>query len=66
MATTSVKVGLPRVMVPSLVQYKGLELVSHLQRLYRADQDAVLGALAGAHHDGEGRSQTQGAGASDD
>ncbi len=49
-----------------LVQHHGLDGVQGLQRLGGLDQDAVLRALAGAHHDGHGGGQSKGAGAGDD
>ena len=64
--TMSVTSGLPRVSVPVLSRTIDVELVRPLQRLARADEDAVLGSLAGAHHDGRGRGQAHGAGAGDD
>ena len=49
-----------------LVQHDGVELVRGLQGLGRADQDAGLGALAGADHDRQGGGQAERARAGDD
>ena len=49
-----------------LVEHDGAQLVRRLERVAVADEHAVLGALAGAHHDRRRRGQAQGAGARDD
>ena len=49
-----------------LVQHHRVHTVGDLQDLTGADQDAVPGAQARAHHDGGGGGQAQGAGAGDD
>ena len=51
---------------PGLVEDDRVELLGRLQRLGRADEDAVAGALAGADHDRQRRGQAEGAGAGDD
>ncbi len=65
-STTSVTRGLPSVMVPVLSSTTVSSLCARLERLAVADQDAVLGALAGADHDRRRRRQPQRAGAGDD
>ena len=57
--------GRPSVIVPVLSSTTVCQLVRRLQRRAVADEHAVLGALAGAHHDRRGRRQAQGAGAGD-
>ena len=49
---TSVTWGFPSVTVPVLSQHHGVDVVEDLQGLGGLDEDAVLGGLAGAHHDG--------------
>ena len=66
LASTSVTDGTPRVMVPVLSRTIVVELVGGLQGLAALDQDAVLGAAAGADHDRGRSGQPQGAGAGDD
>ena len=51
---------------PGLVEHDGVELVRGLERGAVADQDAVLGALAGADHDRRRRRQAERARAGDD
>ena len=63
---TSVTTGLPRVSVPVLSSTTVVILLRASPGLAAADQDAILGALARAHHDGRRRGQAQGAGAGDD
>ena len=48
------------------VQHHRVHRLNGFQRLPAFDQDAVLGPLAGAHHDGGGGGQPQGTGAGDD
>ncbi len=62
----SVTRGWPAVIVPVLSRMIVSSLWARLERLGRADQDAVLGALAGADHDRGRRGQAHGAGAGDD
>ena len=49
-----------------LVEHDGVDLVCGLERLRRADQDAVLGAFARRHHDREGGGETERARTGDD
>ena len=63
---TPVTAGLPRVSVPVLSSTIVSIRARLLQRLAAADQDAVLGRLAGADHDRGRRGQAQRAGAGDD
>ena len=65
-STTSVTRGLPSVIVPGLVEDDDVELVRRLERGAVADEDAVLGALAGADHDRRRRRESQCARARDD
>ena len=64
--TTSVTARLALGDGAGLVEHDGVELVRRLQRLAAADQDAVLGALAGADHDRRRRGEAQRARAGDD
>ena len=49
-----------------LVEHDGLDRAQPLERLGVAEQDPVLGALAGADHDRGGGREAEGAGAGDD
>ncbi len=49
-----------------LIDDQRVDLFHRLQGFRVADQDALPGAAAGAHHDGHGRSQAEGTGAGND
>ncbi|MPN00761.1 hypothetical protein SDC9_147959 [bioreactor metagenome] len=51
---------------PCLIQHDGINGVRGFKRLAAFDEDAVLGAFSGPHHDGGRCCQPQRAGASDD
>ncbi len=51
---------------PGLVEGDGADLAGRFQALRGLEQDAVLRALAVAHHDGDRGRETEGAGAADD
>ena len=60
--STSVTAGEPLVMVPvCLVEHHGLYGVQRLKRLGALEEHAHLGTLAGAHHNGNGGGEAQGA-----
>ena len=64
--TMSVTRGLPSVSVPVLSSTTALHRAEPLERLGVAEQDAVLGALAGPDHDRGRRREAERAGAGDD
>ena len=64
--STSVSCGSPRVMVPVLSSTTAVSAWAFSRCSPPLKRIAVLGAEPGAHHDGGGRGQPQGAGASDD
>ena len=64
--TTSVTLGCPTVSVPVLSKHHGVDAAEALERGGAPDQHTVLGAAAGADHDGRRRGQPQGARAGDD
>ena len=65
-ATTTVTEGSPRVMVPVLSRTTAVDALRELERRAVADEDAVLGALAGADHDRRRRGEAHRARAGND